>query len=185
MAPTSSMTLKDWVDLFTGGGAAISAIAAGEAAWAARTSARAAKESSEATRAAIHSNEKIADNDRRIRLMEERLKIWRAFDELMATFERWGYVGEELLKARESFQFAQCLFASEIHDYLRVLDEKMTKHSMLHTWSQSGAAVLDLGQETQEQRQEKINNMNNLALWILSQKRIGKALFSRHMNITY
>ena len=53
MASAASMTLKDWVDLFTGGCAAISAIAAGVAAWGAQTSARAAKESSEVTRAAI------------------------------------------------------------------------------------------------------------------------------------
>lgn len=174
------MTLKDWVDLFTGGGAAISAIAAGVAAWAARTSAKAAEQSSEASHAAINSNERIADNDRRIRLMEERMRVWRAFDDLMNEYQKTGRVEPGMLsKAHQQFQLAPFVFPAEIDRYLAKLNRRMwwqfvNEHRIAQRRWQ------DLLQEGRHREQLK---ELYLMTWLGNQQRDGKKIFQKHMSL--
>lgn len=173
------MNLKDWVDLFTGGGAAISAIAAGVAAWASRTSAGAAKESSASTRAAISSNERIADNDRRIRLMEERMRVWRAFDNLFNEYLHRGVATPEMLfEASREFQLAPFLFPNEIDAYLH----KINKRMFCQMFNEAGAgrrrAEMEFPQQIRDQRKEL-----NLRTWLGNQQREGKKKFQKYMSI--
>lgn len=173
------MTLKDWVDLFTGGGAAISAIAAGVAAWAARTSARAAQESSAATRAAINSNEQIANNDRRIRLMEDRMKVWRAFDDLMQEYLKTGRpTPDMIIAAHKQFQFVPFLFPSDVDVYLTKLNKRMWRQWL----EESQASYRREGMNWKEQHRDKLKELK-LRTWLTNQQRDGKKIFQRYMSL--
>lgn len=179
MASASSMTLKDWVDLFTGGGAAISAIAAGVAAWAARTSAGAAKESSEASRAAINSNERIADNDRRIRLMEERMRVWRAFDDLMLHHLRDGIVNrQDISEAHKEFQRAPFLFPPEVDKYLKKVVNRLIRQIHLSEGYRTREVLEDA-----KAAQRRAKKSYLLLLWLTNQQRDGKKIFQKHMSL--
>jgi hypothetical protein len=174
-----TMTLKDWVDLLTSGGAAISAIAAGVAAWAARTSARAAKESSEATRAAIDSSERIADNDRRIRLMEARMSVWRAYDNLLASRTMWGLMDpEDILKANETFQLAPFLFPSEVSEYLTLFVATARRQNELFE-TINCRDVFPVPNNNAKQQEE----LDVVSAWVERQRHDGKALFQKHMSL--
>ena len=178
------MTLKDWVDLLTGGGAAISAIAAGVAAWASRTSAKAAEQSSEASRATLAANERIANNDWRIRLMAERMAVWRAFDDLMITFMRWAKVErEDISSAQKHFQLAVFIFDPEISYYLKVLTVKLLRHSQLNEWANRQVIDRLIEHEPEEVIARKNAEKFELEQWLLKQQQEGKALFMRHMSL--
>lgn len=172
------MTFKEWVDLFTGGGAAISAIAAGVAAWAARTSAGAAKESSAATRAAIYSNEQIAENDRRIRLMEERMKVWRTYDDLMGEFALLGSIKIiKVAKANEHFQLAPFLFPSEIDNYLKQFSQIAKRH---------GYFTQKLERNDDEDAPKRAAweaDVQEMGAWLKQQQYEGKNLFKKYMSL--
>lgn len=178
------MTLKDWVDLFTGGGAAISAIAAGVAAWASRTSAKAAEQSSEASYATLAANERIANNDWRIRLMAERMMVWRAFDDLMITFMRWAKVErEDISSAQKHFQLAVFIFDPEVDDYLKDLTFKLLRHSQLNDDINRHLMDSIIAQESEEIRARKASERFELEKWLIKQQQEGKALFMRHMSL--
>lgn len=178
------MTLKEWVDLFTGGGAAISAIAAGVAAWASRTSAKAAEQSSDASRATLAANERIANNDWRIRLMAERMAVWRAFDELMISFMKWAKVErEEVSSAQKHFQLAVFIFDPVIDDYLKDLTFKLLRHSQLNHWVTEQALARQFGAEPDKEIAAKTAEKFELEQWLLKQQQEGKALFMRHMSL--
>lgn len=173
------MTLKDWVDLFTGGGAAISAIAAGVAAWAARTSAKAAEQSSEASRAAINSNERIADNDRRIRLMEERMRVWRAFDDLMIYHLIDGIVNREAIsEAHKEFQRAPFLFPPEVDKYLKKVVTRLMRQIHMQESLRVREAIDD-----PKAAQRRVKKSYLLLLWLTNQQRDGKKIFQKHMSL--
>lgn len=184
MASASSMTLKDWVDLFTGGGAAISAIAAGVAAWASRTSAKAAEQSGEAAREAVKSNERIADNDRRIRLMEERMKIWRAYDDLMSDSQLFGEIQwKNVIGARVHFQHAPFIFPGEVDDFLREFSQKAIRqewvNKKLKEYTEGNISNLYSDEEVTKWRKEK----QKLDDWFARQHDEGMALFKKHMSL--
>lgn len=177
-----NLTLKDWTDLLTGGGAIISAIAAGVAAWASRTSAKAAEQSSKATRDTLAANEKVANNDWRIRLMQERMQVWRGFDNLMMEFLRWGKVGQDdIVAAQKHFQFAQFLFDSEIDNYLKDLVFKLLMHIQMSERELSQAIML--GEVTDAKRAKQVEEKMRLEAWLADQQRDGKALFQKHMSL--
>lgn len=179
MASAASMSLKDWVDLFTGGGAAISAIAAGVAAWAARTSAGAAKESSESSRTAINSNERIADNDRRIRLMEERMRVWRAFDDLMLDHLINGISNRQAIsEAHKEFQRAPFLFPPEVDKYLRKVVNRLLRQIHLQ-----GGARIRQDPDDVRAAQRRAKKAYLLLLWLTNQQRDGKKIFQKHMSL--
>lgn len=176
------MTLKDWTDLLTGGGAIISAIAAGVAAWASRTSAKAAEQSSKATRDTLAANEKVANNDWRIRLMQERMQVWRGFDNLMMKFLQRGSVGQDdIAAAQKEFQFAQFLFDSEIDNYLKDLVFKLLMHIQMSERELSQAIMF--GEVTDAKRAKQVEEKMRLEAWLADQQRDGKALFQKHMSL--
>lgn len=173
------MTLKDWVDMFTGGGAAISAIAAGVAAWASRTSAKAAEQSSAASRAAINSNERIANNDRRIRLMEERMRVWRAFDDLMLNHLIDGIVNRQAIsEAHKEFQRAPFLFPPEVDKYLKKVVNRLLRQIHLQEGLRAREALDDA-----RAAQRRTKKTYLLILWLTNQQRDGKKIFQKHMSL--
>lgn len=182
------MTLKDWTDLLTGGGAIISAIAAGVAAWASRTSAKAAEQSSKATRETLVANERIANNDWRIRLMDERMRVWREFDNLLREFISEGVVSRSrVFSARQVFSLASFLFDPEIKQFL---DDTCKELYKFHN-------ITVRMERCQKGLQEGSNNKNELTnslkeLWDQRDKisididrkyDIGVVLFRKHMSL--
>jgi hypothetical protein len=160
----ADMTVKDWTDLLTGGGAIISAIAAGVAAWASRTSAKAAEKSSKASLDALATNERIANNDWRIRLMDERMQVWRAFDDLMTAFSEGYLKNKDIDKAEQQFQKASFLFDAEVNNYLIEL---------LGTVK----AVTGCRNPAMEE------SLMVLIRWLSTQHQEGKDLFMKHMSL--
>ncbi|WP_310607087.1 hypothetical protein [Buttiauxella brennerae] len=177
------MTVKDWTDLLTGGGAAISAIAAGVAAWASRTSARAAKESSEATRETLAANERIANNDWRIRLMDERMQVWRAFDDLMIAYVRGRVSHADIDTADPKFQKAYFLFEPEVSDFLHELIFNMLLFIQNHEWLMSGAVVMTKEEDRDKIHGHRLKEKMKVEAWLYSQQEAGKNLFKKHMSL--
>ncbi|MGK0743579.1 hypothetical protein ACSFCX_03755 [Yokenella regensburgei] len=173
------MTLKDWTDLFTGGGAVISAIAAGVAAWASRTSAKTAKESSEVTSAMLAASERTANNDWRIRLLEERMKVWRAFDDLMIDYTKRGVsTAESIARASAEFQRVPFLFPAEVDDYLRKLQKRLFRQM---TYEARRGQIRE-GVPWKENYKEQEKELN-LCKWLGKQQKEGKAIFQKHMSL--
>lgn len=158
------MSVKEWTDLLTGCGAIVSAIAAGVAAWASRTSAKAAEKSSKASLDALAANERIANNDWRIRLMDERMKVWRAFDNLMMAFSQNLLRNEDIDAAEQQFQKACFLFDAEVNDFFIEILETIKVYANC---------------ATSEERKKIIV----LIIWLSSQHHEGKNLFMKHMSL--
>ncbi|MCE3116849.1 hypothetical protein LXD80_13705 [Enterobacter sp. ASE] len=159
--------------------AVFSAIAAGVASWASHTSAKAAKQSSEASRATLAANERIADNDRRIRLMEERLKVWRAFDAFMDKYIISGIAEpEDIIRLNRECHRVPFIFPDEVHDYLKELSGKMFKQ----IFDESRATQRREGMAHHEQIEDQRQHLE-LVTWLGNQQIEGKKLFQKHMSL--
>lgn len=174
------MEMQEWLNWIVPIGTVLAALISARAS---KVSANAARRSNAAAFAALEENRKIAQNDWRIRLMDERMKVWHAFDTLMKSYEKWLYVvPQEIETAKESFQFSQFLFEREISDYLNELCSKLLEHYIIDEWNKKtlgGSNCLETREEVNEQKAR----LAELRGWLATQEMEGKRLFSRHMSI--
>lgn len=182
------MTLKDWTDLLTGGGAVISALAAGVAAWASRTSAKAAEQSSKATRETLAANERIANNDWRIRLMDERMRVWREFDNLMRDFHGVGGVSRaKVYAARQVFSLASFIFDPEVKAFLDDTCKAITKFNNMSKRVEGFQSTLTESNENEDAINRKIDEIweqrDKISSDIHRMHEIGTELFKKHMSL--
>ena len=159
--------------------AVISAIGTVAAASAARTAATVARESSAVAQDAIKSNQRIAENDLRLRLMEERLNVWRTFDAFMEKYTMAGIAKpEDIIRFNRDCHKAPFIFPDEVHDYLQVLSRKMFKQIFDESRAEQRREGMEFPEQTEDQRQHL-----ELVTWLGSQQREGKRLFQKYMSL--
>ncbi|HBY0996159.1 TPA: hypothetical protein MIP51_19520 [Klebsiella pneumoniae] len=164
--------------------AAITALGAVIAAFAAMISAHASKKSTESARETMRSNEHIAENDRRIRLLEERMKVWNAFIVLRDVFTVCHVVNAKTLKSTvDTMQPAIFLFDQEVSIYLNILSAQLRHHLQKHERLQNPAAILGVDGLENEAREELIRQKEELEMEINTRLDEGKSIFIRHMSL--
>lgn len=159
--------------------------------WAALISARSSKVSANAARransaafAALEENRKIAQNDWRIRLMEERMLVWRAYDDLLTDFSIFGRIEwEGIANAQKLFQVSPFLFPLEVSSYLNEFCKKATEHWYLYNKLNQSTPENLIDVEEIKQRSVRQEKMDALHVWLRQQQAEGTALFQRHMSL--
>ena len=176
------MEMQEWLNWIVPIGTVLAALISARAS---KVSANAARRSNAAAFAALEENRKIAQNDWRIRLRDERMKVWHAFDRLMDDHKRWGYsVNEQIADAKAYFEFSHFLFEPEVVEYLSLLLSKIELHSQLTEWFREPLNISYL--HIEENKAAYLENKAKKELlegWILAQEKEGKAMLSRHMSI--
>ncbi|HEY3591922.1 MAG TPA: hypothetical protein VGL07_17915 [Buttiauxella sp.] len=156
-----------------------SVIAAIISARASRVSAIAARRSTVAAFEGIEANRVIAENDWRIRMMDERMKVWRAFDNLMINYTRHGVsTYDEIANAKVEFQRVPFLFPVEVDKYLAKLEKRMIRQIVLddrRRQIREGIYWVELFKEQQKEL--------NLCKWLGNQQQAGKKIFKKHMSL--
>lgn len=172
--------MQDWLNWIVPIGTVLAALISARAS---KVSANAARRSNAAAFAALEENRKIAQNDWRIRLMDERMKIWHAFDKLITSYSRDAYVlPDEIETAKKSFQFAQFQFEPEMSAYLNKISTDMYEHYYLYDWNNKTIGG-ELSIDTEQEINGKLAKLEELHQWLRSQEVEGKKLFSKHMSI--
>lgn len=148
-------------------------------AWASKVSANAARRSNAAAFAALEANRRIAENDWRIRLMEERMRVWRAFDDLMIDYTGRGVsTYESIDRANLDFQRAPFLFPAEIERYLNKLHKRLMRQIVWESRREQMREGILWKEPFKAWEKEK-----NLCLWLGNQQKEGKAIFQKHMSL--
>ena len=131
----------------------------------------------------MKANERIAENDSRILLMEERLKVWRAFNELMLAY-RDGYCTNKITDMTERcFESSLFIFDEEMYDYLGLIISKVRL-----AINNSNFIEIPNHLKKNEEFSEQTNNLKleenmKLDLWIFNQQDAAKAYFIKHMRL--
>jgi hypothetical protein len=113
----------------------------------------------------------VASNDARIRLFEERMKVFRAFKKLIMDFSSTLKVdGVVLSNAVSAFETAHFIFIGpEIPSYLDKVVEKILKHAYL--------------EKKGNQTSDDIAELMEIQLWLIKQNKDSLPLFQKHMSL--
>ncbi|MGN7914728.1 hypothetical protein [Enterobacter sp. 22466] len=170
------MEMQEWLRWIVPIGTVFAALISARAS---RVSASAARRSSKAAYDALEANRKIAENDWRIRLLEERMKVWRAFDDLMIDYTKRGVsTAESIAKASAEFQRVPFLFPAEVDNYLKKLQKRLFKQMI---WEARRGQIRE-GIHWQQRFKEQERELN-LCTWLGNQQRDGKKIFQKHMSL--
>lgn len=132
----------------------------------------------------MRSNEHIAENDRRIRLLEERMKVWNAFTVLRDVFTVSHVVNSKTLSsAIDEMRPATFLFDQEVSIYLNTLTAKVRHHRQKHERLTNPAALVGIDGMEEEARTELIRQKEELEIELNTMFNEGKPMFIRHMSL--
>ncbi|MBS3046010.1 hypothetical protein [Enterobacter mori] len=170
------MEMQEWLSWIVPIGTVFAALISARAS---RISASAARRSSKVAQDVLEANRKIAENDWRIRLLEERMKVWRAFDDLMIDYTRRGVsTAESIALASAEFQRVPFLFPDEIDNYLKKIQKRLFRQMILEARRGQIREGVHWQEVFKEQEKEK-----NLCTWLGNQQKQGKAIFQKHMSL--
>lgn len=175
------MEMQEWLNWIVPIGTMFAALISARAS---KISANAARRSNAAAFAALEENRKIAQNDWRIRLMEERMRVWRAYDDLLVNFALWDRIDwEDIAKANEFFQISPFLFPVEVSAYLTEFCDIATRHGSLYKKvNQSTVENLIDSTDSHEMAASK-KEMDELYAWLRKQRVEGTELFQKYMSL--
>lgn len=146
---------------------------------ASKVSAHAARRSNTVALTSLQANRVMAENDWRIRMMDERMKVWRAFDDLMIHYLIHGISNRELIVvAHKEFQRAPFLFPPDVDRYLNKLTSRLLKQIHMQEQERITNAIDDDKAASRRARRAK-----NLFVWLVNQQRDGKKIFQKHMKL--
>ena len=170
------MDMQEWINWIVPIGTVLAALISARAS---KVSANAARRSNAAAFAALEENRKIAQNDWRIRLMDERMKVWNAFEVLMGGRNGfWSYsTTTQITAAEKAFEYSKFLFVPEVDDFFNTLINKVKRHTQLTEKHQYAPALFEEVDPIEAQE------LQALSIWISSQKIEGKKLLSKHMSL--
>lgn len=120
---------------------------------------------------AVRNSQWAAMNDARIRLLEERMKVFHAFRKLLNEFSQKSKVdGTAISDAHSAFETAHFIFSGpEIPTYLDNIIRNIIKHASLE----------HLSERTPESTDEQMT----IQIWLIEQNRDGLKLFQKHMSL--
>lgn len=176
------MEMQDWLNWIVPVGTILAALISARAS---RISASAARRSNGVALDALEANRKIAENDWRIRMMDERIKIYNIFIEMLESFIKWDGMTSELAKIYYAkFEHVPFIFEPEIESYLYALHREILRHDELNQWVKSGECVDDFHSDARETvLKSRRSDKMYLDFWIPEQLTAGKELFKKHMSI--
>ncbi|WFZ22204.1 hypothetical protein NFK58_12890 [Citrobacter portucalensis] len=174
------MEMQEWLNWIVPTGTVLAALISARAS---KISANAAKRANRVAFEALEANRKIAENDWRIRLMDERMQVWRAFDELMLAYVK-GLVTHDVIDSVEPrFQKAAFLFDEEVSDFLNELIFNMLLFIQNQKWLMSGAVVMTREEDREQIHGKRLKEKMRIEAWLHNQQQGGKDLFKKHMSL--
>lgn len=89
--------------------------------------------------------EKTANNNKRLGLLEQRMKMWSVLCDLENEFSDLMYVKQKsIISAKNAFQATVYLFSSEVHMSLMELCANLTRHNALYENSQRFSVMIEI-----------------------------------------
>lgn len=111
--------------------------------------------------------------------MEERLKVWRAFDSFMDKYTREGIAQpEDIFRLSRECQRAPFIFPEEVPAYLKTLNNRLFSQIFDEARAEQRRQGMNFHEDVNEQHAELERNV-----WLSNQQGEGRKLFKKHMSL--